>query len=223
MAKIEWDATGERYFEAGVDHGVFYPWKAETSKYEGGVAWNGLTGVTESPEGAEATDFWADNIKYGSITAAETFGGTIEAYTYPKEFEACDGTATLVEGVTLGQQARAPFGFCYRTTKQSDATSGTYDNYKLHLWYGCKATPSEKAYETINDSPDAITFSWEINTNPVTVEGFQPTSLVVLDSKVIGSDKMKKIEDKLYGGGSEEKAVLLFPNEIKEIINAVDV
>ena len=199
MAKLTWDDTGKRYFESGVDHGVLYPFSE--GAYQTGVAWNGLTAVSETPEGADATDFWADNIKYATMRAAESFGGTIEAYTYPTEFEACDGTATLVKGVTVGQQTRQAFGFCYRTTESNDQAE---ENYKIHIWYGCTASPSERSYETINDSPDAITFSWEVTTNPVPVAGFKPTSLLVLNAREVGAAGMAAVEK--------------MPSEIKEAI-----
>jgi hypothetical protein len=197
MAKLVWDATGERQYQTGVNHGVLYPQSA--GAYPKGVVWNGLTGVTESPDGAEPTDLWADNIKYASMRSAETFGGTIEAYMYPDEFMACNGEAELVNGVTVGQQSRTSFGLCYRTEVGDDTTPAGDTNYKLHLVYGCTASPSERAYETINDSPDAITFSWEFDTTPVNVTDHKPTSLIVIDSQKAGEAAMKAIEAILYG------------------------
>lgn len=197
MSKLIWDATGEREYQTGVNHGVLYP--QSNGAYPTGVVWNGLTGVTESPDGAEATDLWADNIKYASMRSAETFGGTIEAYMYPDEFMACNGEAELTSGVTIGQQSRTAFGLCYRTEVGDDTTPAGDTHYKLHLVYGCTASPSERAYETINDSPDAITFSWEFDTTPVNVTNHKPTSLIVIDSKKAGAKAMAAIEAILYG------------------------
>lgn len=198
MATIVWDATGEKKFEAGVDHGVLYPWNSAQNKYDTGVAWNGLTGVTASPDGAEPTDLWADNIKYATLRSAETFGMTIEAYTYPDEFGECDGSASPATGVHIGQQSRKAFGFCYRTKEGSDSDTEA-NNYKIHVVYNCTASPSERSYETINDSPDAITFSWEVTTTPVNVTGYKPTSEITIDVWKLGADQKKALEDKLYG------------------------
>lgn len=195
MSKIIWDATGSRYYETGVDHGVLYP-QISSGTYAAGVAWNGLTSVSESPDGAEPTDLWADNIKYATLISAETFSATIEAYTYPEEFAQCDGSYVAANGVYIGQQTRKPFGFSYRTKLSNDAG---LDAYKLHIVYNATATPSEKSYETINDSPDAITFSWEINTTPVNVTGQKPTSLIVIDSDKCDAAKLASLEDMLYG------------------------
>jgi hypothetical protein len=197
--KLVWDTTGERKYEMGVDHGVLYP-QNNTGAYQSGVAWNGLTNVTESPEGAEATDLWADNIKYGSLRSAETFGGTIEAYTYPEEFNQCDGNVEVAPGVYIGQQSRVPFGFSYRTMIGSDAGSDSDDSYKLHLVYGATASPSEKSRDTINDSPEAATLSWEFDTTPVNVTGHKATAKMEIDSTKTTPDKMEKIENILYGG-----------------------
>lgn len=200
MPRITWDNTGERFYETGVRNGVLYP-QAEDGSYPNGVAWNGLTQVQESPDGAEPNDLYADDIKYLSIRSAETFGGTIEAYTYPDEFAVCDGSIEATKGVMIGQQARKPFGFCYRTVLGNDVQTNDY-GYKLHLVYNATASPSEKAYETINDSPDAITFSWEFETTPVNVtvvENARPTSLITVDSTKIDATKLKALEDKLYG------------------------
>ena len=217
MAKITWDDTGKRFYETGVDHGVLYV-MGEMSKYGAGVPWNGLTAITESPSGAEATPLWADNMKYLNMTSAEEFGCTVEAYTYPDEFAPCNGEAALGTGVSLGQQGRKTFALCYRTLTGND-TEGDEYGYKLHIIYGCKAAPSEKAYSTKNDSPEAITFSWEVTTTPVNVEGFKPTSYVCIDSKATGPENMKKIEDKLYGTDSDGTPTLLLPDEIKTLLS----
>lgn len=195
--KITWDGTGEKLYETGVDHGVLYV-QASDGTYPLGVAWNGLTGVTESPAGAEANPQFADNIKYLNLLSAETFGGTIEAYTYPDEFGACDGTVEPETGVIVGQQTRKAFGLCFRTNIGNDV-DGVSHGYKLHLVYGCLASPSEKGYQTINDSPDAITFSWEFNTTPAPVTGYKPTSLIVIDSTKADPTDLAALETALYG------------------------
>lgn len=215
MAKIVWDESGKRLYETGVKNGVLYI-QDENGAYNKGVAWNGLTAVTESPSGAEATPLYADDIKYLELLSAEEFGATIEAYTYPEEFEACDGSASLGTGVTIGQQDRKTFGLCYRTVLGNDVKSNEY-GYKLHLIYGAKAAPSEKGYQTINDSPEAITFSWEVTTTPVNVAGFKPTASVTIDSTKIKPEKLKTIEDMLYGTESVE-AKLPLPDELKTIL-----
>jgi hypothetical protein len=215
MSKLVWDQTGERYYETGVKNGVLYVQTAGT--YPKGVAWNGLTAVTESPSGAEATALYADDIKYLNLMSNEEFGATIEAYTYPDEFAACDGSAALAEGIMLGQQKRSTFGLCYRTTLGNDTDGNDY-GYKLHLIYGCLAAPSEKAYATINDSPEAITFSWEVTTTPVSAgDGFKPTSCITIDSTKVGAEGMAKLEAVLYGTESEE-ARLPLPTEILTIL-----
>ena len=198
-----WDISGERLFETGVDHGVLYVLNSTTGVYGAGVPWNGLTGVTESPDGAEPTDLWADNIKYATLRSAETFGLTIEAYTYPDEFGECDGSASPVDGVHIGQQSRKPFGFSYRTKVGSD-TDTEANNYKIHVIYNCTASPSERSYETINDSPDAITFSWEVTTTPVNVTGYKPTSEITIDVWKLTSTQKTALENKLYGSTSSE-------------------
>lgn len=220
MARLEWDKTGEHLYETGVDHGVLY-FPDQTGAYKNGVAWNGLISVSESPSGAEATGQYADNIKYLNLISAEEFGATVEAYTYPEEFEACNGNKELVDntGVYVGQQSRSVFGFCYRTMIGND-TDGQDHGYKLHLVYGCQVSPSEKAYQTINDSPEALTFSWELSTTPVNVTGKKPTALLVIDSTKIDSTKLARIEAKLYGDESSTGAVLPTPDEIAEILNA---
>ena len=197
MSKLTWDNSGERLYETGVRNGVLYLQNA-SGNYPNGVAWNGLTAVTEKPSGAEATDLYADDTKYLSLMSAETFGATIEAYTYPDDFAECDGSASLATGVSIGQQARKAFGLCYRTTLGNDITGNDY-GYKLHIIYGCKAQPSEKAYSTINDSPEAITFSWELTTTPVNVTGFKPTACIVIDSTKADEDGLEELEEILYG------------------------
>lgn len=197
---LTWDQTGTRKYENGVSKGVLYKKNSETNKWIG-VAWNGLTAVTESPEGADKTDLWADNIKYASMRAAETFGGTIEAYTYPEEFESCDGSASVAPGVSIGQQPRETFRLCYRTEQGNDENQNL--GYKLHLVYNCTCSPSEKSYETINDSPDAITFSWEFDANPINVTGRpKGTALITIDSTKVAAAKMTALEEKLYGTAS---------------------
>lgn len=201
MSKLEWDKTGERYLEYGTQKGVLYVQKADGT-YDDGVVWNGLTAVTESPDGAEPNDLYADDIKYASLRSAETFGGTIEAYQSPDEFDACDGTATPVKGVHIGQQKRKPFGFTYISQVGNDTASDEDDGYKLHIWYNCTASPSERSYETVNDSPDAITFSWEIATTPVPLTGYKPVSTITIDSTKLdtaGKAKLKQLEEMLYG------------------------
>lgn len=216
MSKLVWDQTGERLYETGVKMGVLYV--QEAGAYPKGVAWNGLTAVTESPSGAEATPLYADDIKYLNLMSNEEFGATIEAYTYPDEFKVCNGEAELATGVSIGQQARKTFGMCYRTTIGNDV-DGNDHGYKLHLIYGALAAPSEKAYATINDSPEAITFSWEITTTPVNVAGFKPTAYVVIDSTKVDEAKLTTLEAKLYGSESEE-ATLPLPDEIATMMAA---
>ena len=216
MSRLTWDNTGERLFETGVKNGVLYPIQAD-GKYTKGVAWNGLISVTESPSGAEATALYADDIKYVNLLSNEEFGATIEAYTYPDEFAECDGSGTLVEGVLLGQQKRKVFGLCYRTTIGNDV-DGNDHGYKLHLVYGCLAAPSEKAYSTINDNPDAITFSWEVTTTPVNVTGFKPTSQITIDSTKVAKEKMTAIEALLYGSEEKEPSLPL-PDELAAVLS----
>ena len=219
MAKIVWDKTGERFYETGVKNGVLYV--QEGSTYPKGVAWNGLTAVTESPSGAEATPLYADDIKYLNLISTEEFGATIEAYTYPDEFAACDGSAALVDGVMIGQQARKTFGLCYRTTIGNDTNGNDY-GYKLHIIYGALAAPSEKAYATINDSPEAITFSWEVTTTPVNVTGAKPTASITIDSTKADPTKLAALEDILYGKDGEpgNEPRLPLPDEIKSLMTA---
>ena len=215
MSKIVWDAIGEHTFETGVRNGVLYLQGVEGT-YNTGVAWNGLTSVSESPEGAEATDLYADDIKYLTLMSAENFKATIEAYTYPVEFEECDGSATIAKGVVIGQQPRKPFGLCYRTTIGND-TDGNEHGYKLHIVYGCQASPSEKQYSTINDSPEAITFSWEVNTTPVNVNGKKPTATLIIDSTKADKAKLTALEAILYGS-EEQEPRLPMPDEIAALM-----
>lgn len=218
MPKLLWDQTGQRLYETGVNKGVLYP-QASTGLYPKGVAWNGLTAVTESPSGAEATPLYADNIKYLNLMSAEEFGATIEAYMYPDEFAACNGEAELTAGVSIGQQARTSFGLSYQTIVGNDVDSNAH-GYKIHLIYGALAAPSEKAYATVNDSPEAITFSWEVTTTPVEVSGFKPTATLVIDSTKVEAEKMAAIEAILYGSESED-ARLPLPDEVLSIINGI--
>ena len=206
MAKLVWDAVGEHLYETGVDQGVLYPWDSTQNAYGAGVAWNGLTTITETPSGADFTAIYADNIKYLNLQAAEEFGGTIEAYTYPDEWMECDGSAEIATGAVIGQQARKSFGLCYRTKIGNDVDSSEH-GYKLHIVYGCLATPSERAYQTINDSPEAISFSWEFQTTPVPVldsngqpiNGAKPTSIITIDSTKADATKLATLEGILYG------------------------
>lgn len=197
MSKIVWDQIGKRTYETGVDHGVLYP-IAVNGDYPLGVAWNGLTAVTESPTGAESTGQYADNIKYLNMLSAEEFGATVEAFTYPDEFGECDGSATLVKGVKIGQQNRKMFGLAYRTILGNDVAGADY-GYKLHLVYGAQAAPSEKGYGTVNDSPEAITFSWELTTTPVPVTNHKPTASLIIDSTQVDPTKLAALEEILYG------------------------
>lgn len=213
--RLVWDNTGERYYETGVKQGVLYP-QGEGGTYPKGVAWNGLTAVTESPSGAEATPLYADDIKYLNLYSAEEFGATVEAYTYPDEFAQCDGSAEIADGVTIGQQTRKAFGMAYKTTLGNDVKGSDY-GYKLHLIYGAMAAPSEKAYATINDSPEAITFSWELTTTPVSVAGFKPTASITIDSTKVDAEKLKALEDILYGA-EETEARLPLPNEVATLM-----
>lgn len=217
MEKIVWDQTGERLYETGVKNGVLYV--QENGTYPKGVAWNGLTAVTESPSGAEPTALYADDTKYVNLVSAEEFGATVEAYTYPDEFAECDGSASIADGVYIGQQNRKTFGLSYKTTVGNDVNNNNH-GYKLHLIYGAVASPSEKSYSTINDSPDAITFSWEISTTPVNVTGHKPTALLTIDSTKVDPVKLAKLEAVLYGS-SEADARLPLPDEIVSILTTV--
>ena len=215
MSKLVWDITGDRLYETGVDHGVLYPIQSG-GVYNKGVVWNGLTAVTESPSGAEANPLYADNIKYLNLISAEEFGATIEAYTYPDEFMECDGSAELAPGVYMGQQSRKTFGLCYRTVLGNDVDNNGH-GYKLHLIYGALAAPSEKGYTTINDSPEAITFSWEVKTTPVNVTGGKPTACLTIDSTKVDKEKLAALEAILYGDESKE-ARLPLPDEVAQVM-----
>lgn len=217
MAKLVWDKTGERYYETGVKNCALYVRDSEGT-YPKGVCWNGITAITESPSGAEATPLYADDIKYLNLVSNEEFGATIEAYTYPEEFAVCDGSAELAKGVKIGQQPRKSFGLAYKTTLGNDIDNNDH-GYKLHLIYGCLAAPSEKAYATINDSPEAITFSWEITTTPVEVSNFKPTSHLEIDSTKVDAEKLTALEAKLFGTESEE-AQLPLPDEVATLVAA---
>lgn len=221
MTRLVWDDTGKRYFETGVDKGVLYVMDVNGA-YPLGVPWNGLTGVTESPSGAEPTALYADNIKYLTLMSAEEFAATLEAYTYPEEFSECDGSKEI--GASLGgwvsQQARKKFGLVYRTKLGNDV-GGQDLGYKLHLLYGCLASPSEKAYATVNDSPEAITFSWEISTTPVNVTGFLPTSLLVVDSTQASVNGLAALEDALFGDATVGVSHLPLPDAVKTLLQTV--
>lgn len=219
MTAIVWDNTGDRTYETGVDHGVLYLIDKGTKKYSNGVAWNGLTTVTESPSGAEASPQYADNIKYLNLVSAEEFGATVEAFTYPDEFAVCDGTAEIAPGVSAGQQSRQTFGLSYRTKVGNDV-DGQDAAYKLHLVYGALAAPSEKAYGSVNDSPEAISFSWELSTTPVNVTGFKPTSLITIQSDKVDAAALQSLEDVLYGA-AEGAARLPLPDEVATLIKKV--
>ena len=220
MARLVWDKTGDRLYETGVSQGVLYPQSGGT--YPKGVAWNGLSAITESPSGAEATAIWADNIKYVNLLSAEEFDATVEAYTYPDEFAICDGTAELVDGVIVGQQARKVFGLCYRTKIGNDV-DGNDHGYKLHIIYGAQASPSEKAYSTINDSPEAISFSWELTTTPVNVTGMNATSYLVIDSTKCDAEKLTALEKILYGSAEPDTNPRLpLPDEIKTLMTPTE-
>ena len=216
MSKLVWDQTGDRLYETGVSKGVLYPIQSDGA-YSKGVAWNGLSSVTESPSGAEANPIYADDMKYLNLLSAEEFSATIEAYTYPDEFAECDGSADIATGVSIGQQKRKIFGLCYRTVLGNDVDSNDH-GYKLHLIYGCMATPSEKAYTSINDSPEAITFSWEVSTTPVNVTGFKPTASITIDSTKAKKEKLTALEAILYGDENKE-ARLPLPDEIATLMS----
>lgn len=229
MAELVWDETGEKMFETGIDHGVLYLMETEgenVGEYPEGVAWNGLVNVTEKPSGAELTSLWADNIKYLNMMSAEEFGLTIEAYTYPDEFMLCDGSVESVDapGLLLQQQGRAVFGLCYRTLMGNDI-EGQEFGYKLHLVYGCQASPSEKAYQTVNDSPEAITFSWEVKSTPVPAGDFRPTSVLIVDSTKADADALALLEAALYGtdGTPGSDPYLPLPEDVIDLLTPVSV
>lgn len=216
FSPLVWDQTGEKFYETGVKNGVLYVQHTDGT-YPKGVAWNGLTAVTESPSGAEKTALYADDTKYLNMMSAEEFGATIEAYTYPDEFAQCDGSAEIADGVTIGQQARKTFGMAYKTTLGNDVSNNDY-GYKLHIIYGALASPSEKGYSTINDSPEAITFSWEVTTTPVNVTGKKPTASLVIDSTKANPEKLTALEKILFGS-TEAAARLPLPDEIATLMN----
>lgn len=220
MAALEWDATGERWYENGVDHVVLYK-QTSAGAYGTGVAWNGITGITESPDGAEPTDLWADNMKYATLRSTETFGFTITAYQNPVEFEECDGSLEVAKGVYAGQQARTGFGLAYRSQLGNDTQTESDDGYKLHLVYGATASPSERSRETINDSPDAAELSWECTTTPVTMAGYKATSHLVIDSRYADATKLATLEKKLFGDTTSEPTLLL-PAEVITMMGVVD-
>lgn len=215
--KLVWDQTSDRLYETGVKMGVLYPQDA-VGTYPKGVAWNGLTAVTESPSGAEATALYADDIKYLNLMSAEEFAATVEAYTYPDEFAECDGSASIAKGVSIGQQKRKAFGLCYRTVIGNDVAGNDY-GYKIHIIYGAMAAPSEKEYASVNDSPEAITFSWELSTTPVSVKGFKPTASIVIDSTKVDAEKLTALEAILYGSETAD-ARLPLPDEIATLMAA---
>lgn len=217
MAKLQWDEVGKRFYETGVDRGVLYL-PNEQGKYTKGVAWNGLTAVNQQPEGGEDNPQYADNIEYLNLTSAEKFKATIEAYTYPVEFEECDGTRSVANGVIIGQQTRKPFGFSYRTLIGND-TQGTDHGYKIHLIYGAKAAPTEKSYSTVNDSPEAITFSWSVSASAVPVPGFKPTAIITIDSREISKEGLAKLEEAIYGTDNKESNLPL-PEDIFKMLES---
>lgn len=218
MSKIVWDQTGAKLFETGVNNAVLFLLNSETNTYDNGVAWNGITSVSESPEGADPNDFYADNIKYATLRSAETFKATVEAYTYPDEFAACNGEADIAGGVVIGQQERKAFGLSY-VTKIGNDVDGQNHGYKIHLIYGCTASPSEKSYSTINDSPDLISFSWEIDTTPVNVTGHKPTACITIDSTKVDAEKLAAFEQVLYGSESTDPKMPL-PDEVAAMFAA---
>ena len=220
MAKLKWDVSGERLYETGISNGVLYV-QDENGKYPKGVAWNGLTAVTESPSGAESTALYADNIKYLNLLSTEEFGATIEAYQSPVEFDECDGSKAVVDGVAFGQQDRKQFGLAYKTILGNDIDKNNH-GYKLHIVYGASAAPSERAYNTVNDSPDATTLSWEISTTPVEVDGFKPTATVTIDSTKVDAQKLKKLEDILFGADAGDGPKLPLPDEIVTLMKAAE-
>lgn len=215
--RLEWDKTGEKLYETGVKMGVLYP-QADGGTYPKGVAWNGLSAVTESPSGAEASPIYADDSKYINLLSTEDFNATVEAYMYPDEFAECDGTAEIAPGVSIGQQDRKAFGMCYRTIVGNDTEKDSH-GYKLHIIYGATAAPSEKGYASVNDSPEAITFSWELSTNPVNVKNAKPTASLTIDSTKVDAQKLAKLEDILYGS-AEADARLPLPDEIATLMAA---
>lgn len=220
MPKLEWDKTGERFYETGISQGVLYLRNSDGGEYDKGYAWNGLSAVTESPSGAEPTPIWADNQKYLNLMSAEEFSATVEAYTYPDEFAQCDGSAELVKGVMIGQQDRSVFGMAYTTIKGND-TEGNAHGRKIHLIYGAQAAPSERNYQTVNDSPEPVPFSWELSTTPVNVTGHKPVSSLVIDTTKVDPTKLAELEKILYGDEMTEPRLPL-PDEIKTLLTPAD-
>lgn len=218
MARLVWDKTGERFYETGVSNGVLYP-QDTSGAYTNGVAWNGLSSVSETPSGGEATAIWADNMKYLSLMSAEELGGSITAYTYPEQWKECDGSAEIAKGASISQQTRKTFGLCYRTIKGND-TEGDAHGYLLHIVYGAKASPSERQYQSVSDSPEAIELSWEYTTTPVNVTGHKPTSLVTIDSTTADAEKLKALEDILYGSTAGDGPRLPLPDELVTLLTA---
>lgn len=218
MSKLKWDLTGERVYETGLDRGVLFP-MGDSGAYEKGVAWNGLSSVNESPSGGEPNAVWADNMKYLNLMSAEDFGATVEAYTYPLEFEECDGSAEIAPGVTIGQQDRKMFGMSYRTLIGNDVV-GTKLGYKIHLIYGAQASPSEKNRTTVNESPEATAFSWELSTTPVDVPGYKPTAHLVIDSTKTSAEKLAALEKLLYGDDNDGESTLPMPEQVIEMMKA---
>lgn len=216
MAKLKWDQIGERLYETGASHGVIYPFSDDA--YGNGVAWNGLTKVSENPSGAEPTALWADNGKYLNILSAETFAATVSAYTYPDEFKKCIGEEEVVAGMAIGQQDHQTFGFSYQTIIGND-TKNTSHGYKIHVVYGCTAAASQKEYDSVNDSPSAVEMSFDLSTTPVDVTGFKPTATIVFDSTKLSAEQMKAVEDALYGTAQAESK-LPTPDEFKKLIEA---
>lgn len=221
MAAITWNETGKRFWETGVDHVVLYPFNSTSGKYTPGVAWNGVTSISDSPSGADETALYADNIKYGSMRGPEDYGGTIEAYTFPDEWNECDGRSQIAKGAFASQQRRKTFGLSYRTKIGNDVSDEA--GYKLHLVYGATASPSEMSHETVNDSPDAATMSWDFTTNPVAVEGYKTTAHIIIDSRTADSAKLKQLEDILYGSGAGGAAELPLPATVMTTLGAVEV
>ena len=215
MPKLVWDQTGEKLYETGVKNCALYVMD-ENNKYGKGVAWNGISSISESPSGAEPTAIYADDVKYLNLYSAEEYAATVEAYTYPDEFAQCDGSAEIATGISIGQQSRKTFGLAYVTTLGNDTENNDYGK-KIHVIYGAKAAPSEKGYATINDSPEAITFSWSLSTTPVNVTGFKPTASVVIDSTKVSAENLKKLEDALFGSETAD-AKLLLPDEIIALV-----
>ena len=215
MAKLVFDELGKRFYETGVSNAVLYP-QADDGSYPKGVAWNGITAANESPSGAESNDQYADNIVYFSLTGAEKFEGTIEAFSSPAEFDECDGMKEISKGLTVSQQTRKPFGFAYKSILGNDIKGNDY-GYKLHIWYGCKAAPSERSHSTVNDSPEPQNPSWTVSSTPIAVPGAKPSSVLTFNSTTTPADKLKKIEDILYGT-DEADARLPLPTEIIELL-----